>query len=65
MKKTILNSWQETQSLIMQMQIDGVGNEIYKTEVLKSNLWDYNDAYILLRDDITIIKLEFFKLQLL
>ena len=33
-----------------------VGNEIiYNTEVLKSNLSDYNDAYILVRGDITII----------
>ena len=32
------------------------GNEIiYNTEVLKSNLCDYNDAYILGRGDITII----------
>ena len=31
-------------------------NEItYKTEILKSNLSDYNDAYILVRSDITII----------
>ena len=33
----------------------GVGNEIiYNTEVLKSNLRDFNDAYILVRDDITV-----------
>ena len=33
-----------------------VGNEIiFNTEVLKSNLCDYNDAYILVRGDITII----------
>ena len=32
-----------------------VGNEIiYNTEVLKSNLRDFNDAYILVRDDITV-----------
>ena len=32
-----------------------VGNEIiYDTEVLKSNLCDYNDAYILVRGSITI-----------
>ena len=32
-----------------------VGNEtIYNTEVLKSNLCDYNDAYILVRADITV-----------
>ena len=31
------------------------GNEIpHNTEVLKSNLWDYNDAYILVRGDITV-----------
>ena len=43
-----------------------VGNEtIFNTEILKSNLCYYNDAYILLRDDITIIKLKFVKLQLL
>ena len=33
-----------------------VGNEIiYNTEVLKSNPCDYNDAYILVRGDITIV----------
>ena len=32
-----------------------VGNEIiYNTEVLKSNLCDYNDACILVRGDITV-----------
>ena len=31
------------------------GNEFtYNTEVLKSNLCDYNDAYILVRRDITV-----------
>ena len=34
----------------------GVGNEITcNTEVLKSNLCDYNDAYILVRSDIFVI----------
>ena len=34
----------------------GVGNEmIFNTEVLKSNLCDYNNAYILVRGNITII----------
>ena len=34
----------------------GVGNKInYNREVLKSNLCDYNDAYILVRGDITVI----------
>ena len=33
----------------------GAGNEIiYNTEVLKSNLCDYNDAYILVQSDITV-----------
>ena len=33
-----------------------IGNEIiYNTEVLKSNLCEYNDVYILVRDDISII----------
>ena len=32
------------------------GNEsIYNTDVLKSNLCDYNDAYILVRSGITIV----------
>ena len=34
----------------------GVGNEvIYKAEVLKCNLCDYRDAYILVRGDINIL----------
>ena len=41
--------------MIIQDQNYGVGNEIiYNTEVLKSNLRDFNDAYILVRDDITV-----------
>ena len=33
-----------------------IGNEIiYNTEVLKSNLCDHNDAYILVKGDIAII----------
>ena len=33
-----------------------VGTQIfYNTEVLKSNLCDYNDAYILVRGDITVV----------
>lgn len=32
-----------------------IGNKsIYSTEVSKSNLCNYSDAYILVRDDITI-----------
>ena len=56
---TILNLWQENGalSMIIQKQIKyGVGNEVaYYTEVLKSNLCDYNDAYILVKGYITII----------
>ena len=34
-----------------------LGNEIaYNTEVLKSNIWDYNDRYISVRGNITIIE---------
>ena len=34
-----------------------IANEIiYNTEVLKSNLCDYNDAYILVRGDMTLIE---------
>ena len=34
-----------------------VGNEIiYNTEVLKSNLCDCNDAYVLVRGDITVVE---------
>ena len=36
-----------------------VGNKvIYNLEVLQSNLCDYNDAYILVRGNITIIELQ-------
>ena len=28
---------------------------LYNTEVLKANLCDYNDAYILVRGDITVV----------
>ena len=32
-----------------------IGNEnIYNIEVLKSNLWDNNDAYILVKGNITV-----------
>ena len=31
-------------------------NEItYNTEIFKSNLWDYNSAYILVRSAITVV----------
>ena len=46
--------------MINQTQIVGkkydVGNRIiYNTKILKSDIFDYNDAYILVRGDITII----------
>ena len=35
--------------------VNGKGNEIiYNTEVVKSNLCDYNNAQILVRGDITV-----------
>ena len=45
--------------MINQTQIVGkkydVGNRIiYNTKILKSDIFDYNDAYILVRGDITI-----------
>ena len=51
MNQTILNSRQENGTLNYD-----VGNEIiYNTEVLKSNLCDYNNTYILVRGDITVM----------
>ena len=48
MKKMVLNSWQENgiSSMMIQMQI--------MAKVLKSNLCDYNVAYILVRGDVTV-----------
>ena len=40
----------------VQSNANYVGNEfIYSTEVLKSNLCDYSDPYILVKGDITVI----------
>ena len=51
-----LNSRQEYGILLMINANFDVGNEtVYNTEVLKFNLCDYNDAYILVRGNITII----------
>ena len=57
MKQTITNLWQENGTLSMIIQINktnyDVVNEItYNTEFLKSNPCDYNNVYILVRDDI-------------
>ena len=39
----------------LSMIIYGAGNKVnYNTEVLKSNLCEYNDAYILLKGNITV-----------
>ena len=57
MSQTILKMEQKSGklSIINQMRIMKVGNEIiYNTEVSKSNLCDYNDAYILVRGGITV-----------
>ena len=57
MSQTILKMEQKsgTLSIINQMRIMKVGNEIiYNTEVSKSNLCDYNDAYILVRGGINV-----------
>ena len=38
-----------------------LGSEIiYNAEVLKSNRCEYNDAYILVKDNITLIVLKYF-----
>ena len=51
MKQTIIILWQENETLSIANY--GVENEInYNTEVLKSNICDYNDVYILVRCDI-------------
>ena len=57
MKQTILNLQQENEILpiTVQRKKNDVGSKIiYNTEVLKSNLCDYNNGYILVRDNITI-----------
>ena len=52
MKQTILNLWEENDQ--PKANYD-VGNEIIdNTEVLKLNLCDYNDAYVLVRDDVIV-----------
>ena len=54
----IWNSWPEngTMSMINQTEtiIQGMKLQNFNTEVLMFNLCDYNDAYILVRDNITI-----------
>ena len=58
MKQTFLNLWQKNGilSIINQMKVMMLKKKIiYDTEVLKSNLYEFNDAYILVRGDVTII----------
>ena len=58
MKQTFLNLWQKNGilSIINQMKVMMLKKKIISdTEVLKSNLYEFNDAYILVRGDVTII----------
>ena len=58
MKQTFLNLWQKNGilSIINQMKVMMLKKKIFSdTEVLKSNLYEFNDAYILVRGDVTII----------
>ena len=55
MKKMILNLWQENGTLFMTIQKPIMRKEItYNKKALKSNLCDYNQAYILLGGVITV-----------
>ena len=54
---TILNSWEKKWNIVndnSKSNCDEGKEIIYNTEVLKSNLCDYNNAYILVIGDITI-----------
>ena len=61
---TLLNEGSDSKCLTRKCSIandqsngNGSRNEIiYNTEVLKSNLYDYNDAYILVRGKVTIAR---------
>ena len=58
MKQTFLNLWQKNGilSIINQMKVMMLKKKIiYDIEVLKLNLSEFNDAYILVRGDVTII----------
>ena len=55
MKETILNLRRENGIWNTSKSSYGAGNEIiYNTEVLQSNICDYNDAYILVRCYTTV-----------
>ena len=54
MKQTTLNLWQENE-ILTSANYDTENEIIYNTDALKSNLCDYNDAYISVRCDNAII----------
>ena len=55
MKQTILNLWQENETLfIMQKGIIMQEMKLSIAQVLKSDLCDCNDAYILVKGDIIV-----------
>ena len=55
MKQVILDLWQKNGTQMKSNTNHDIRNEtIYNTEVSESSLCDYNDAYILVRSDITI-----------
>ena len=55
MKLMILNLWQKNWIFDQSNANYDIGNQIfYNTEVLKSNLCDCKDIYILVRGDITV-----------
>ena len=56
MKQVILNLWQENATLSMINQMQTMMQEMDLSLLsVKSNLYDYNDAYILVKGDITVI----------
>ena len=52
MNHTILNPWQEDR--IFSMIKCKLWRRKWNTEILKSNLCDYNDAYILVKSNIIV-----------
>ena len=67
MKQPILNSWQKKWSIVNDQPNANyhIGKEItYNTEVLKSNLGVCNDAYVLVRGNITIVEIHATQVEL-
>ena len=54
MKQAILNLWPENGTLA-RINHDAWNEIIHQTKVLKSNLCGYNDAYIIVTEDITVV----------